>query len=118
METVDLKYLRIMEERIQRQIAVLRRLSGEVEQTEEGIRHLSYMEEPKQRLRESKKAMDENIQTLVSMASVLREVCQKYQGTEERIADQYNLDVVIYPETRFAASRITGMEEYQFLMPF
>lgn len=114
----NLRHLQTTEERLLEQIKTLRILSEETLQAEEKIKHMAYMDKTKRALFRSREALDENIRVLTSMAAVLHNVRLEYQRTEERIVDRCNLDAVIYPETRFGTSQITGMEEYRSLMPF
>lgn len=118
MGYINLKNINAIEERLHKQIAVLRFLCGDIGKAEEKIKHMSYMTKTKQALMRSKEALDANIRTLTSMTMVLEKVRLEYQQTEARITDRYNLDIVIYPETRFEISKITGMEAYQSLIPF
>lgn len=118
MNRVDLKRLQIAQEQLKKQIAVMRQLYEETLQTEEKIKNMDYMDRTKSILIKSRESMAENIRVLTLMAEVLREAELKYRKTEAQITDRYNLDTVIYPKTRFETSRITGMEEYQLLMPF
>lgn len=118
MEYVNLKQMQTVEERLSEQIATLRLLREEILQTERNIKHMAYMDKTRTALVKSREALDENIRVLSSMKEVICVVCLEYRRMDERIADCYNLDIVVYPETRFGTSRITGMEEYQSLMPF
>lgn len=114
----DLKWLRAAGEQLERQIAVLQQLYEETVQAEEKIKYMSYTDKTKQALAKSKGALDENIRVLTLMARVIHDALLSYNRTEEQIVDHYNLDVVIYPKTRFDTSRITGLEDYRSLMPF
>lgn len=114
----DLKHIRTVEERIHRQIRTLHFLYEEILQAEEKIKYMAYMDKSRLALFRCRESLDENIRVLTSMETVLREASAEYIRTEKRITDRCNLDSVLYPETRFEKSRITGMEEYQSLMPF
>ena len=114
----DLNWLRAAGDQLERQITVLRQLYEETVQAEEKIKYMSYTDKTKQALAKSKGALDENIRVLTLMAGALRDALLSYSRTEEQIVDHYNLDVVIYPKTRFETSRISGLEDYQSLMPF
>lgn len=118
MNRVNLRHLQEAEDQLLKQIMTLRLLYEETLQAEEKIKHMAYMDKSRWALVRSRETLDENIRVLTAMAEVLRKARMEYRRTEERIADRYNLDTVIYPETRFETSRITGMEEYGSLMPF
>lgn len=118
MNRMNLVYMQTIEEQLRKQIIVLRLLCEETLQTEEKIKHMAYMDKTKRALVKSREALNKDIRILDSMAAVLREVRLEYCRTEERITDRYNLDTVLYPETQFATSKITGMEKYQSLLPF
>lgn len=114
----NLRQLQTAGEQLQKQIRILRILYEETLQAEKKIEYMSYMDQTKRAFSQSREAIAENIRVLSSMAEVLQNTSIEYCRTEDRITDRYNLDTVIYPETRFDTSRITGMEEYRSLMPF
>lgn len=118
MNCVNLRHMQIAREQLREQIVTLRILYEEILRAEEKIKHMAYMDRTKIALSRSRESLGENIRVLTSMAEILNEACLEYRKTEGRITDRYNLDTVIYPKTRFETSRITGMEEYQSLMPF
>ena len=118
MNRVVLKRLQVAQGQLRKQIAVMRQLYEETLQAEQIIKNMDYMDRTKSILIKSRESMEENIRVLTLMAEVLHEAGLEYRKTEARITDRYNLDTVIYPKTRFETSRITGMEEYQSLMPF
>lgn len=115
---IDFRRVQVCEEQIQKQIAALRLVQEEIRQAEEDVRHMSYMEKTRQELFMAQQELAENIRVLSALASVLEETCGEYRRTEAQIIDRYNLDIEIYPDTRFEVSRITGMEQYRELMPF
>ncbi len=115
---IDLKQVQEVEEELSEQIAKICCLHEQIVQSGEKIKYMTHMEEMAYALEKSSDALNEDIRILNSMAAVLKQVCLAYQQTETRITDQYNLDTVVYPETRFDISKITGMAEYQELMPF
>lgn len=115
---IDLKQLQTVEEQLSEQIAKLYCLYEQIVQSGEKIKHMIHMEEMAYALGKSSDALNKDIQVLISMAAVLKQIYLEYQQADTRIADQYNLDIVVYPETRFDISKITGMDEYQALMPF
>lgn len=118
MNRVNLRHIQEVEDQLLKQIMTLRLLYEETMQAEEKIKHMAYMDRSRRALSRSRESLDENIRVLTSMAEVLCKARLEYQRTDERIIDRYNLDTVIYPETRFETSRITGMEVYRSLMPF
>lgn len=118
MNCVDLRRMRRVGEELTRQVTALGLLREELCQAEEKIKYMAYVDETRQIFAQSREAMDENIRVLTTMAAVLREAAVQYHRTEEKIADRYNLDTVVYPDTQFGVSRITGMEAYKPLMPF
>ena len=105
-------------EELRKQITKLEHLLEEIGQTEVKIKHMAYMDQTRKALAESKVALESHVRTLTSVVAVLQDVCREYSKTDKKIADRYNLDTVEYPETRFDISKITGLEEYQSLMPF
>ena len=118
MNRVDLKQLTVGAEQLERQVRRLEGLCEEILRTEEKIKHMSYMDKTRRLLMRSREELEEYCRVQSLMAKVLLEACDSYIRTEERIVDRYNLDTVVCPPTRFDTSRITGMEEYQSLMPF
>ncbi len=115
---MDFKHMQATGERLLWQIMELRLLRDEITQAESKIKYMSYTEPVRAELVKSREALDANIRVLISMEKVMKESCAKYQRTEGRISDRYNLEMVVYPMTEFKTSYITGMEEHQALMPF
>lgn len=118
MNRIDLRRLMDTAEQLERQTERMKQLYEAAMQTEKKIKYMSYMDKTRRLLAKTKESLEENIRIQSLMAEVLWEACDSYRRTEERIVDRYNLDTVVYPATRFATSRITGMEEYRSLMPF
>lgn len=115
---MNLSQMQEIEEQLQKQISQLRILVEETRQAEAKIKEMSYMDRSRQALIGTREALEENIRVLTAMASVVREALLHYCQTEEKITDRYNLDTVEYPETQFGVSYITGLNDYQLLMPF
>lgn len=118
MNCVDLRRIQEVSEQLARQIKTLKLLREGLCKAEEKIKHMAYVEGTRQTFAQSQEAIDDNIRVLAAMVKVLREAAVQYHKAEEKIAGRYNLDVVIYPDTQFGISRITGMEAHKSLMPF
>lgn len=118
MNYVNLKCIQAAGERMQRQILQLRERKELLRDIEKRLELMSYTDAARQSLVRSMEVLDENIRILTCMRQCLGEVCRVYRKTEAAICDRYYLDTVLYPETHFATSYITGMEEYQSVLLF
>lgn len=116
--SIDFNQMRLLEEQIRKQTAVLQLLLEELDQIEKRIHEMSYMDSVKREIIMSRESLTENIRVLSAMDKVICEALQFYRQTEDRICDRYNLDTVFYPETIFGVSRITGLEKCKFLIQF
>lgn len=115
---INLNHLREIEEKLRKQADGLSLLCEEVSRAQERVKELSYMDASRHALAQTGEALRENIRVLNQMAAAVREAAAQYERAERKITDRYNLDTVVYPQTQFSVSYITGLDEYRMLMPF
>lgn len=118
MTYIDFKSVQAAKERLSEQISILRELKNELIQTEYKIRDMAYMDETIYLLLRSRDELQEEINTLRCMVQCLEEAAEMYRKTEQRIADTYDLESVVYPKTKFGTSRISGLDGYGELLAF
>lgn len=118
MGYIDLKVVQAVGERLLEQISILQNLREELRQTKKRIKDMAYMEEALYLLRKSEREIEEEIQSLQNFVQCLESVSNIYRTTEDRIADVYNLEQIVYPKTEFRTSRISGLDGYEHLLEF
>ncbi|MDO4617056.1 MAG: hypothetical protein Q4B03_06325 [Lachnospiraceae bacterium] len=118
MTRIHIRQIRETIENLKEQINGLRRIEERLAELEKQISPAQNKEAVQQTLALGRTSVEENIRILFSMASALEEVYSAYTDTEKRITDRYNLDTIVYPATEFGISKITGLDEYDDLMPF
>lgn len=116
MGYIDLRIVQAAGERLSEQISILLNLLEELKQTEQKIKDMAYMDETLYLLQKSQQEIEEEIQSLQAFVQCLDAVGNTWKRTEQKIADVYNLESVVYPRTEFRVSHITGLEKYENLI--
>lgn len=118
MRIINLKGVQAIDGRLLEQIYFLKKILEELEQTECLVREMSFTRKTVQLLNKGKKEIEEEIQTLQQMVGCLQSVREIYTETEQRIADMYDMERIVYPKAVFGRSTITGLDGLEELLPF
>ncbi|WP_418747229.1 hypothetical protein [Frisingicoccus sp.] len=118
MKAIYFKHVQAAREGLLEQVSMLRSIQGELLETEQKIKYMSFTEQTVLYLKSGIQELEEEISALQSMADCLERVMQICLKTEQRICDCYNMERLVYPRTTFARSSLSGLEGCKTLFEF
>ncbi len=118
MSYIHLKNVRAVGDHMLEHSSILKNINEEIKKIEESLKTTSYMDEAMYLMKECEEELEEECLTLRQLSSCLLEVTRVYEDTENKIADYYNLEVIVNPKTEFGRSKITGLDEFRHLLTF
>ncbi len=118
MSYIHLKNVRAVGDKLLEHSSILKNIYEEIKVIEGSLTTTSYIDEAMYLMKECEGELEEQALILRQLGSCLLEVTQIYEDTENKIADYYNLEVIENPKTEFGLCKITGLEEYEYLLTF
>lgn len=99
--------LTVIRGELQRNEDILEKLLPELYGTPEAV----------QAARRSQEILRTEISRLDALARCLRSAQREYQRAERQIADAFDLEDVMFPETQFGVSEFSELQRFEDLMP-
>lgn len=118
MNNMNLKNVQAAADRLPKQVSFLYKIKQELELMEGSLKENEATYPIYRNINRSRNGIEEEIRVLTQMKACLDNIIMLSKHTESKIADVYHMETILYPQTTFGVSKITGLQHYQNLMPF